>query len=145
RSSSSRPVVVTSRLSSVPGAKVRGCHTSRTSGLLREPGPMYDYVIVGAGSAGCALAARLSADAATRVLVLEAGGADSRREIGIPAAMAKLFRTEVDWDYSTEPEEQLAGRRIYMPRGKVLGGSSSINSMVYVRGHRTDFDAWGPG
>jgi choline dehydrogenase len=106
---------------------------------------MYDYLIVGAGSAGCVLAARLSADPDVRVLVLEAGGADRKTEIRIPAAFSKLFRSEVDWGYDSEPEDGLDGRRIYLPRGKVLGGSSSINSMIYQRGERADFDAWGDG
>jgi choline dehydrogenase len=106
---------------------------------------MYDYVIVGAGSAGCVLAARLSADPGVRVLVLEAGGADRKTEIRIPAAFSKLFRSEVDWAYDSEPEDGLDGRRIYLPRGKVIGGSSSINSMIYQRGDRADFDAWGDG
>ena len=106
---------------------------------------MYDYVIVGAGSAGCVLAARLSADPSVRVLVLEAGGTDRKTEIRIPAAFSKLFRSEVDWGYDSEPEDGLDGRRIYLPRGKVLGGSSSINSMIYQRGDRADFDAWGQG
>lgn len=102
----------------------------------------FDYVVVGAGSAGCAVAARLSEDAGVRVLLLEAGPRDRRLEIGIPAAWSKLFKSEVDWDYSTEPEDGLAGRRIYWPRGKTLGGSSSTNAMMYVRGHRSDFDGW---
>jgi choline dehydrogenase len=102
----------------------------------------YDYIIVGAGSAGCVLAARLSEDSRTRVLLLEAGGADSAREIHIPAAFSKLFKTAVDWDYSTEPEPQLHNRKLYWPRGKVLGGSSSINAMIYIRGNPADFDHW---
>lgn len=102
----------------------------------------YDYILVGAGSAGCVLASRLSEDSRTRVLLLEAGGADSAREIHIPAAFSKLFKTAVDWDYSTEPEPQLHNRKLYWPRGKVLGGSSSINAMIYIRGNPADFDHW---
>jgi choline dehydrogenase len=102
----------------------------------------YDYIIVGAGSAGCVLAARLTEDPRTRVLLLEAGGADRAKEIRIPAAFSKLFKTAVDWNYSTEPEPQLHNRRLYWPRGKVLGGSSAINAMIYVRGNRTDYDHW---
>ena len=102
----------------------------------------YDYIIVGAGSAGCVLAARLSEDLHTRVLLLEAGGKDSAREVHIPAAFSKLFKTAVDWDYSTEPEVQLHNRKLYWPRGKVLGGSSSINAMIYIRGNPADFDHW---
>jgi choline dehydrogenase len=102
----------------------------------------YDYIIVGAGSAGCVLAARLTEHLHTRVLLLEAGGPDSAREIRIPAAFSKLFKTAVDWDYSTEPEPHLYNRTLYWPRGKVLGGSSSINAMIYVRGNPADYDRW---
>lgn len=101
-----------------------------------------DYVIVGAGSAGCVLAARLSEDPKVHVAILEAGGEDDRREIHIPAAFSKLFKTPLDWNYTTEPQEHLHGRALYWPRGKVLGGSSSINAMLYIRGNRTDYDAW---
>jgi choline dehydrogenase len=102
----------------------------------------YDYVIVGAGSAGCVLAARLTEDPSAHVLLLEAGGRDTAREIHIPAAFSKLFKTKVDWNYSTEPEPYLNNRRLYWPRGKVLGGSSSINAMIYIRGNAADYDAW---
>src|SRR5271154_1986202 len=102
----------------------------------------YDYIIVGAGSAGCVLAARLTEDRRTRVLLLEAGGADGAKEIHIPAAFSKLFKTQVDWNYATEPEPHLHNRRLYWPRGKVLGGSSSINAMIYIRGNRADYDHW---
>ena len=103
---------------------------------------MYDYVIVGAGSAGCVLANRLSADPQTRVLLLEAGGPDSRREVHIPAAFSKLFKTPADWNYQTEPQPQLGNRSLYWPRGKLLGGSSSINAMIYIRGNHRDYDGW---
>jgi len=102
----------------------------------------YDYVIVGAGSAGCVLAARLTENPHSRVLLLEAGGADNAKEIHIPAAFSKLYKTAVDWNYSTEPEPCLHNRRLYWPRGKMLGGSSSMNAMIYVRGNRLDFDHW---
>jgi choline dehydrogenase len=102
----------------------------------------YDYIVVGAGSAGCVLAARLTEDRATRVLLLEAGGAGGAKEIRIPAAFSKLFRTSVDWNYATEPEPHLHNRRLYWPRGKVLGGSSAINAMIYIRGNRADCDHW---
>ena len=102
----------------------------------------FDYIIVGAGSAGCVLAARLTEDASTRVLLLEAGGLDRAREIAIPAAFSKLFKSSVDWNYSTEPEPHLRNRRLYWPRGKVLGGSSSINAMIYIRGNPLDYEHW---
>jgi choline dehydrogenase len=102
----------------------------------------YDYIIVGAGSAGCVLAARLTEDWHARVLLLEAGGPDRAPEIRIPAAFSKLFKTAVDWNYSTEPEAQLHNRKLYWPRGKVLGGSSSMNAMIYVRGNPSDYDRW---
>ncbi len=102
----------------------------------------YDYIIIGAGSAGCVLANRLSEDAKTNVLLLEAGAPDKKQEIHIPAAFSKLFKSEVDWNYETEPQTNLNDRRLYQPRGKMLGGSSSMNAMIYIRGHRTDFDRW---
>ena len=102
----------------------------------------YDYVIVGAGSAGCVLANRLSEDPRTRVLLLEAGGQDRSPNIKIPAASPKQFHTKLDWDYVTEPEPHVDGRRLYIPRGKTLGGSSSMNAMLYVRGRPLDYDGW---
>ena len=102
----------------------------------------YDYIVVGAGSAGCVLANRLSANPAVKVLLIEAGPTDSRREVSIPAAWVSLFKSELDWQYETAPEEQLDGRTIYYPRGKTLGGSSSINAQIYLRGARVDFDEW---
>ncbi|MDQ3103154.1 MAG: GMC family oxidoreductase N-terminal domain-containing protein [Actinomycetota bacterium] len=101
----------------------------------------YDYVIVGAGSAGCVLANRLSAEGA-EVLLVEAGGADRSPKIRIPAAFAQQFQTKLDWDYASGPEPGCEGREIFIPRGKVLGGSSSMNAMLYVRGHRDDYDGW---
>ncbi|BCI86572.1 hypothetical protein NIIDMKKI_17780 [Mycobacterium kansasii] len=101
-----------------------------------------DYVVVGTGSAGAVVANRLSEDPATSVVALEAGPRDKNRYIGIPAAFSKLFRSEVDWDYLTEPQPELAGREIYWPRGKVLGGSSSMNAMMWVRGFKADYDEW---
>jgi choline dehydrogenase len=103
---------------------------------------MYDYVIVGAGSAGCVLAARLSEDPDVKVALIEAGPPDTIENIHVPVAFSALFRTQVDWDYSTTAEPFADRRRIYLPRGKALGGSSSINAMVYIRGNREDFDGW---
>ena len=108
---------------------------------------MFDYIIVGAGSAGCVLANRLTEDARCRVLLLEAGPRDTDRWIHVPLGYGRLFaRTDINWAYQSEPEAALNGRRIFTPRGKVLGGSSSINGLVYIRGQREDFDGWGvPG
>ncbi|HLI68387.1 MAG TPA: choline dehydrogenase [Ktedonobacteraceae bacterium] len=103
---------------------------------------MYDYIIIGAGSAGCVLANRLTEDPQTSVLLIEAGGPDNKPEIHIPAAFSRLFRTPYDWEYYTEEEPAMANRKMYWPRGKVLGGSSSINAMIYIRGHRLDYDSW---
>jgi choline dehydrogenase len=103
---------------------------------------VYDYVIVGAGSAGCVLAARLSENPASRVLLLEAGPPDTADEIHIPAAVNLLFQTAYDWNYQTVPQDRAGGRSIYWPRGRVLGGSSSINAMIYIRGSRHDYDSW---
>lgn len=101
-----------------------------------------DYVVVGTGSAGAVVASRLSTDPATTVVALEAGPRDKNRFIGVPAAFSKLFRSEIDWDYLTEPQPELDGREIYWPRGKVLGGSSSMNAMMWVRGFASDYDEW---
>jgi choline dehydrogenase len=102
-----------------------------------------DYVVVGTGSAGSVLANRLSADPGSQVVVLEAGPRDKDKFIHIPAAFAKLVRSAVDWDYLTEPQKELNGRQIYWPRGKMLGGSSSMNGMAWVRGFAADYDEWG--
>lgn len=103
---------------------------------------MVDYIIVGAGSAGCVLANRLSENPHTSVLLIEAGGADTKREIHIPLGWLKLFESEVDWNYRTTPQAALGGRGVYWPRGKTLGGCSSINAMMAIPGHRADYDAW---
>src|SRR5882757_1384296 len=102
-----------------------------------------DYVIVGAGSAGCVLANRLTEDADAQVTVLEAGGPDHSVFIHMPAAFSiPLANDRYNWYYHTEPEPSMDGRRMYCPRGRVLGGSSSINGMVYIRGHAFDYDGW---
>ena len=103
---------------------------------------MADYVIVGAGSAGCVLAARLSEDPSVDVLLLEAGGPDTAAELHVPALFPLAFKSSLDWDLYGEEEPGLGGRRLYLPRGRVIGGSSSINAMIYLRGHRADFDGW---
>jgi choline dehydrogenase len=104
---------------------------------------IYDYVIVGAGSAGCVVARRLSDNPAVRVLLIEAGPPAERFWIHTPAGMAKLFFDKhYNWNYFTEPMPELQGRKMYWPRGRGLGGSSAINGMVYIRGHRRDFDHW---
>jgi len=103
----------------------------------------FDYVIVGAGSAGCVLANRLSADGKNSVLLLEAGPKDTNLWIHVPLGYGKLFKEKtVNWMYQTEPEPELGGRQVFQPRGKVLGGSSSINGLLYVRGQHEDYDRW---
>jgi choline dehydrogenase-like flavoprotein len=103
---------------------------------------MPHYVIVGAGSAGCVLAARLSEDWAAEVALIEAGPPDQAQQIHIPAAWPQLFKSRHDWDYASEREPGLDRRRVYLPRGKMLGGSSSMNAMIYIRGARADYDGW---
>ena len=102
-----------------------------------------DYVIVGAGSAGCVMAARLSEDSGTRVILLEAGGEDRNMWIHIPLGYGKTITDKrVNWCYETEPDPGVNNRKVFWPRGKVLGGSSSINGLVYIRGQAEDFDHW---
>ena len=103
----------------------------------------YDYIVIGAGSAGCVLANRLSADPSRSVLLLEAGGKDRHPLVRLPMLMGKLMHSGIyNWRYDTEPEPELDNRRIYWPRGKALGGSSTINGMIYVRGNAADYDRW---
>lgn len=102
----------------------------------------YDYIIVGAGSAGCVLANRLTEDGTTTVLLLEAGGPDDKFELHVPAASSTFFKSSYDWDFTTAPQAALGGRELYWPRGRVIGGSSSINSMMHVRGNAADYDEW---
>ena len=102
----------------------------------------FDYVIVGAGSAGCVLAARLTGDPAVSVLLLEAGPPADADEVGIPLAFSALFKTRWDWNYATAGQKQLGGRRVYWPRMKAVGGCSAMNAMIYMRGNRADYDGW---
>ena len=103
----------------------------------------FDFIIVGAGSAGCVLASRLSEDAGTSVLLVEAGGSDRSIFVHMPTALSiPMNMPRFNWFFESEPEPFMDGRRLHCPRGKGLGGSSSINGMVYVRGHACDFDDW---
>ncbi|MEM1163638.1 MAG: FAD-dependent oxidoreductase, partial [Pseudomonadota bacterium] len=102
----------------------------------------YDYIVIGAGSAGCALAARLSQDADKSVLVLEAGPPDESQFIHIPAAFPNLFGTELDWGFITQPQKNANGKTLYSPRGKMYGGTSSMNAQIYKRGNPAGFDDW---
>jgi len=127
--------MMTAANTSGPGAK-------SSPGFSQEFGE-FDFIVVGAGSAGCVLANRLTADGRHRVLLLEAGGRDWNPWIHVPLGYGKLFKDpSVNWMYNTEPQRELRGRRVGMPRGKVLGGSSSINGLVYIRGQHEDFDGW---
>jgi hypothetical protein len=105
-------------------------------------GQRYDYILVGGGTAACVLANRLTADGSKRVLVLEAGPDNTSRDVKIPAAITRLFRSPLDWNMFSELQQQLAHRQIYMARGRLLGGSSATNATLYHRGAASDYDAW---
>jgi choline dehydrogenase len=109
---------------------------------VSDTGNEFDVVVVGAGSAGCAVAGRLTEDPSLRVLLLEAGGSDDVLEVHIPAGLYKVWRTRRDWNYTTEEQPGLDGRKLFWPRGKMLGGSSSFNAMIYMRGAAADYDEW---
>ncbi len=102
----------------------------------------FDYVIVGGGSAGCVLANRLSADPSVKVLLLEAGGPDTSRLIHYPAGYSKLVGPKVSWEFRTTPQKYVNNREMHYPQGMTLGGGSSINAMVYIRGNKNDYDQW---
>src|SRR5688500_651556 len=124
----------------MPGG-ARATKSTRTKGNAVENS--FDYIVVGAGSAGCALAARLSESGRHSVLLLEAGPQDRNIWIHVPIGYAKLFTdARHNWLYNSEPEPELNGRSIIQPRGKVMGGSSSINGLLYLRGQAEDFDHW---
>jgi choline dehydrogenase len=104
---------------------------------------VYDYIVIGAGSAGCVLANRLSANPDNEVLLLEAGGYDRHPLVQLPMLMGKLMHSKIyNWQFETEPEAEFGNRKVYWPRGKALGGTSTINGMIYVRGNRHDYDRW---
>ncbi len=110
--------------------------------VLRDP-ETYDYIVIGAGSAGCVLANRLSADPKNSVLLIEAGGYDRHPLVQLPMLMGKLMHSRIyNWQFETEPEAEFGNRKVYWPRGKALGGTSTINGMIYVRGNRHDYDRW---
>src|SRR5205085_11101967 len=104
-----------------------------------------DYTVIDAGSPRCAAAGRLSGDAHVRVAVVEAGPPSAGRLFELPALFASQLKSAYDWDFQTEPERALGGRRNYLPRGRVVGGTSAMNTMLYVRGNPADYDAWAAG
>jgi hypothetical protein len=132
-----------------PGRAALRCAAAATPApVYTNPaaGEKYDYIIVGGGTAGCVLANRLTADGSKRVLVLEAGGGNTSRDVRIPAAFTRIFRSAMDWNLFSDRQPRLEDRQIYLARGKLLGGSSSTNATLYQRGAPADYDAWGvPG
>jgi len=102
----------------------------------------YNYIVLGAGAAACVVANRLSADSGVRVLLLEAGGPDSSPLIHMPAGFTKLTTPDVNWGFATVPQPELDNRRMHYPQGRVLGGSTAINAMIYIRGNRLDYEKW---
>src|SRR5688572_24662500 len=122
---------------------VAGRTLRRMRSDVQASGDIFDYVVIGAGSAGCVVASRLSENSGNRILLLEAGGSDRDWRIDMPLSVGTLLESgEHNWNYLTEPEPYLNNRRIAHPRGRVVGGSSSINGMVYTRGHGLDYDNW---
>ena len=115
---------------------------SAASRVHAQSSSEFDFIVIGAGSSGCVVANRLSADAKTRVLLIEAGPSTSDASVAMPSRWVSLLGTAYDWNYQTEPVTTLDGRSLRWPRGRLLGGSSAINAMAYVRGHRLSFDAW---
>lgn len=106
---------------------------------------MYDYIVVGSGSAGAVVAGRLSEDPNVKVLLIESGASSRPLNVRIPAAFATQFKSKLDWEFYTEPEEYLCGRVLYQPRAKNVGGGSTMNAMIYMRGSRHDYSAWAQG
>src|ERR1700726_4651140 len=139
------PAILRGRLTSASRSQPASLSFSKHSGEERmtTADETYDFIVTGAGSAGCAVAGRLSESGKYRILLLEAGIKDSNPWIHIPLGYTRTFTDpRVNWMFDSEPEPELNGRILYQPRGKVLGGTSSINGMVYMRGTSTDYDGW---